>query len=148
MKKFILITLTVLLSGALHAQILKPVKWAYAAKRINKTEAVILLKATIDEGWHIYSLNVGDGGPIATSFTFSPSKAYVLTGKTIEPAPVSKFEKTFNMNVSYFEKSVVFQQKIKLKAANAIVKGKLEYMVCNDHQCLPPEEVEFSIPVK
>lgn len=136
------------MSGALHAQILKPVKWAYAAKRLNKAEAVVLIKATIDNGWHIYSLNVGDGGPVATSFTFSPSKAYSLTGKTVEPTPKSEFEKTFNMKVSYFEKSVVFQQRVKLNAAQATVKGKLEYMACNDHQCLPPEEVEFSIPVK
>ena len=52
------------------------------------------------------------------------------------------------MNVSYFEKSVIFQQKVKLTGANATVKGTLEYMVCDDSQCLPPETVEFSVPVK
>ena len=137
-----------MLSGALHAQILKPVKWAYAAKKINKNEAMILIKATIDNGWHIYSQNVADGGPVATSFSFTPSKAYTLVGKTIEPKPVTKFEKTFDMNVSYFEKTVVFQQKVKLNGSGATVKGKLEYMVCDDHQCLPPEELEFSVAVK
>ncbi|MNY71472.1 hypothetical protein D3C86_2098230 [compost metagenome] len=59
-----------------------------------------------------------------------------------------KFEKSFDMNVSYFEKTAVFQQKVKLTGANAIVKGTLEYMVCDDAQCLPPETVEFSISVK
>lgn len=131
-----------------QAQILKPVKWAYAAKRISKTDAVVLVKATIENGWHIYSQHVGEGGPIPTSFTFTSSKAYALQGKTVEPKPISKFEKTFNMNVSYFEKSVVFQQRIKLKAGQTIVKGTLEYMACDDHQCLPPEEVAFSVPVK
>jgi hypothetical protein len=52
------------------------------------------------------------------------------------------------MNVAYFEKSVIFQQKVKLNRGTTTVKGKVEYMVCNDRQCLPPEEVEFSIPVK
>jgi hypothetical protein len=50
--------------------------------------------------------------------------------------------------VSFFEKEVVFQQKIKLKAGQATVKGTLEYMTCNDHQCLPPDDIDFSIPVK
>ena len=52
------------------------------------------------------------------------------------------------MNVSYFENSVVFQQKIKLKKAATTVKGKLEYMTCNDQKCLPPEDLDFSVDVK
>ncbi len=133
---------------AAMAQIVTPVKWSYAAKKLNKNEAMVLIKATIDKGWHIYSLNVKDGGPEPTSFKFAPSKAYTIVVKTIEPKPLIKFEKAFNMNVSFFEKSVVFQQKIKLNAPSAVVKGKLEFMACDDHRCLPPEEVEFSIPVK
>jgi AFG3 family protein len=109
---------------------------------------VVLIKATIDQGWHIYSQNVADGGPVKTSFTFAPSKEYTLVGKTAEPKPISKYEKVFNMNVGYFENSVVFQQKVKLKSAKAAaVKGKLEFMTCNDQKCLPPDEVEFSIPL-
>lgn len=148
MKKIIILTLTMLASLCLRAQILKPVKWSYAAKKINNKEAVVLLKATIDQGWHIYSQHVEAGGPVATSFTFQSDKAYQALGKAVEPKPITKYEDAFGMNVAYFEKSVVFQQKIKLVDAKATVKGKLEYMVCNDHQCLPPEEVEFSIPVK
>jgi len=144
----IIIILAVLLNGTVHAQLLKPVKWSYAAKKISATEAVIFMKATIETGWHIYSLNVPDGGPIKTSFTFSPSKSYILSGKPMEPKPVTKFEKTFNMNVSYFENSVIFQQRIKLRTSSPTVKGKLEYMVCSDRQCLPPEEIAFSVPVK
>ena len=144
----IIIILAVLLNGTVCAQLLKPVKWSYAAKKISATEAVIFMKATIETGWHIYSLNVPDGGPIKTSFTFSPSKSYTLSGKPMEPKPVTKFEKTFNMNVSYFENSVIFQQRIKLRTSSPTVKGKLEYMVCSDRQCLPPEEIAFSVPVK
>jgi hypothetical protein len=75
-------------------------------------------------------------------------KQYSLTGKTEEPQPVTRFEKSFNMDVSYFEKTVVFQQKIKLKAAQTTVKGSLEYMTCNDHKCLPPSDLDFSVTIK
>ena len=130
------------------AQILTPVKWSYAAKKISATEAVLLIKATIDEGWHVYSQTVKEGGPVKTTLTFPPSAAYALIGPTIEPTPKAKFEQAFNMNVNFFEHEVVFQQKIKLKAARVMVRGKLEYMTCNDKQCLPPEDIDFSITVK
>jgi len=148
MKNLILLTVGLLFSLTASSQILKPVKWSYAAKRTSKTEATLFLKATIDEGWHLYSQYMADGGPVKTSFKFASSKAYSPVGKTTEPKPIVKFEKSFDMNVSYFEKSVIFQQKVKLTGANATVKGTLEYMVCDDSQCLPPETVEFSIPVK
>jgi DsbC/DsbD-like thiol-disulfide interchange protein len=146
MKRILLLITLLVIATGVFAQIEKPVKWSYAAKRISSTEAVVFLRATIDPGWHIYSQNVKDGGPIKTSFTFTPSKAYALVGKTAEPTPITKFEDAFKMNVSYFEKTVTFQQKIKLKSANATsVKGQLEYMTCNDKKCLPPEDVDFDI---
>jgi DsbC/DsbD-like thiol-disulfide interchange protein len=148
MKNLLAVTAALLLSIGARAQIVTPVKWAYAAKKTSPTEVTVFLKATIDAGWHIYSQNVKDGGPIRTSFTFAKSKDYVLAGKPVEPKPVTKYEKSFSMDVSYFEKEVVFQQKIKLKAANVTaIKGQLEYMTCNDQKCLPPEDVNFSIPV-
>lgn len=147
MKKIFGIFIALFLSVGAYAQILTPVKWSYAAKKVNDKEAVVYLKATIEPGWHIYSQTVAEGGPIKTSFDFAQSKAFSLVGKTIEPKPKNKFDNTFNMDVPYFEKSVVFQQKVKLNSASADVKGVLEFMVCNDHQCLPPQQVEFSIPV-
>jgi len=147
MKNLFLFAVGLLFSFSASSQILKPVKWSYAAKKTSKTEAVLYIKATIQDGWHIYSQNMADGGPVKTTFTFPAGKGYTLVGKTIEPKPITKFEKTFEMNVGYFEKSVVFQQKIKYTGANPTVKGSLEYMVCDDQQCLPPESVEFSIPV-
>ena len=137
-----------MLTAGAYAQIESHVKWSYAAKKINSTEAVVFLKASIDDGWHIYGMDVKDGGPIKTSFTFAPSKAYSLIGKATQPAPVTKYEKAFSMNVTYFEKSVVFQQKIHLKAAGAsVIKGQLEYMTCNDKKCLPPEDLDFSVAI-
>jgi DsbC/DsbD-like thiol-disulfide interchange protein len=146
MKKLIFVTVVLLFSISVKAQIEAPVKWSYAAKRVSSTEAVVFLRATIQDGWHIYSQTVKDGGPIKTSFTFTPSKEYTLVGQTVEPTPLTKYESAFSMNVSYFEKTVTFQQKIKLKSANvSVIKGKLEYMTCNDHKCLPPEDIDFSV---
>lgn len=149
MRKIIIICLLALfIKTSGMAQVLTPVKWSYAAKKLSATEAVLLFRATIEDGWHIYSVNQGEGGPVKTSFTFTSSSDYNKTGKVTEPKPHTSFDKTFGINVSSFEKEVIFQQKIKLKAKEVTVKGSLEYMVCNDHQCLPPETVEFSIPVK
>lgn len=136
-------------SAILQAQILTPVQWAYAGKRISKTEAMILIKATIDKGWHIYSQNVKDGGPVKTSFKFEPSKFYSLFGRTIEPTPLKRMEKAYGMEVSFFEKSVIFQQRVKLNGAGKVnVKGTIDFMTCNDEKCLPPENLAFSVEVK
>ena len=148
MKKVLIAFAAVLLSASTYAQIESHVKWAEGVKKISATEAVILIKATIDEGWHVYSVNQKDGGPVKTTITFNPSKDFSLVGKATEPKPITKYEQSFGMNVSYFENSVIFQQKIKLKAKQAVVKGKIEFMTCNDQKCLPPEDLDFSVAVK
>ena len=146
LKTFVTASLIVIMASALKAQILTPVHWSYAAKKISSTEAVVFLRATIQDGWHIYSQNVKDGGPIKTSFTFDPSQDYAPIGATSEPTAITKYESAFSMNVSYFEKTVTFQQKIKLKSPNvSVIKGKLEYMTCNDKKCLPPEDLDFAV---
>ncbi|MEB0264140.1 protein-disulfide reductase DsbD domain-containing protein [Mucilaginibacter sp. 10I4] len=148
MRKLLLAVTALMITFAAKAQVESHVRWSYAAKKTSATEAVVLIKATIDHGWHIYSQTVKEGGPVKTSFTFAPSKEYSIVGTPSEPKPITRFEKVFNMNVGYFENSVVFQQKIKLKSVKAsAVKGKLEFMTCNDSKCLPPDEVEFSIPL-
>ncbi|GAB3955102.1 hypothetical protein GCM10028805_41670 [Spirosoma harenae] len=149
MKKMLLAIVVFLMALQVKAQIEKPVRWSYAAKKTSPTEAVLLMKATIDKGWHIYSQNVKEGGPIKTTFKFTPASTYALANKTQEPKPITKLEKVFDMEVSYFENAVVFQQKIKLKGTGPVtVKGSVEFMSCNDQKCLPPDELEFSIPVK
>jgi len=149
MKKILLAVIALAFSIGAKAQVETHVRWAYAAKKVSATEAVLFFKATIDDSWHIYALDVKDGGPIKTSFTFTPASGYSLVGKTSQPTPVTKFEKAFSMNVSYFEKSVIFQQKIKLKPGSKVaqIKGQLEFMTCNDKKCLPPEDVDFTIPL-
>lgn len=138
----------ILFAVASQAQVFEPVKWSVASKKLNDKEAVVFIKATIEKGWHIYSLNLEDGGPIATSFDFPPSKQFSLVGKVAEPKPKHDFEEVFNMDVSYFEKEVVFQQKVKLNGDKATVKGNVEWQACDNERCLPPDEYSFAIAVK
>lgn len=149
MRKVVLaaVVLCFAATGA-FAQILEPVTWQFGAKKISEDEAVVFIKATMDKGWHIYSQHVADGGPIKTSFSFSPSADYTLVGKPAEPKPKTKYEEVFSMDVGYFDKEVVFQQKIKLKKGATTVKGAVEFMACDADQCLPPDEVEFAVAVK
>jgi len=142
----ILISLIITSVSKAQFKITSPVKWSYAASTAKNSEAVVYLKATIENGWHIYAQN-GAPKPLETSFIFAKDRNYVIVGSTKEPKAAVKFEKALKSNVSYFEKSVVFQQKVKLINNKAVVKGKLEFTVCNAKECRPAEEIEFSIPV-
>ncbi|MFM6976021.1 MAG: cytochrome c biogenesis protein CcdA [Sphingobacteriaceae bacterium] len=147
MKK-LLSFLLVLLALQVTAQIEEPVKWSYAAQKISEGDANILIKAQIDKGWHLYSQFIEEGGPIPTSFKFSPSADFKLIGKVAEsPKAVAAFDNNFGMKIAWHENSATFTQKIKTSKSKLTVKGVLEFMVCNDRKCLPPTEVEFSIPV-
>ncbi|MFN0290147.1 protein-disulfide reductase DsbD domain-containing protein [Pedobacter helvus] len=148
MKKLIVLAFFLSFSVGLKAQIEKPVKWSYAAKKISAVEAVVYMKATIDVPWHIYSAYQLHGGPTKTSFSFDKGSAYSLVGKIVEPKSISKFEEVFGMKVMYFEKSVVFSQRVRLRGKSAVVNGKVEFMACTDNQCLPPDELSFTIPIK
>ncbi len=150
MWKLSLCVLLVMMTGsAAHAQVQSPVKWTSSAKRLKNNEVMLSLRATIQSGFHIYSMSVKSGGPVKTSFSFTPAKGYALVGKTTEPTPIAKFEEAFKMDVLYFENTVTFQQKIKLKApAATAVKGTVEFMACDAHKCLPPEDVGFSIAIE
>ncbi len=149
MKKLSLVVVAVLFTvfGAV-AQIYNPVKWSVASKKLNSKEAVVFVKATIQEGWHIYGLNVPDGGPISTTFQFTASNDYALNGKVAAPTPQSKYEKDFKMNVPFYAKEVTFQQKVKLNKNQTTVKGIVEFMACDKSQCLPPDEYAFNVTIK
>jgi len=148
MKHLYLIALSVLFAFSAKSQILAPVKWSYGSKKTSKTTAIIFIKATMDNGWHIYSQHTPKDGPIKTTIKFVPSKTYTLNGKTIEPKPIIKFEKTFGMNVSYFEKTVIFQQKVNINTSDPTIKGTIAFMACDDTRCLPENTINFSIPIK
>jgi hypothetical protein len=102
MKKIITTVIVLLLfKVTINAQILQPVNWSYSAKKTKPTEAIIFIKATIDDGWHIYSQFIKAGGPVKTTITFTPSKTYIVLGSTKEPKPIIKMEKVFGMEVLF-----------------------------------------------
>ena len=137
----------VCLSGNVCAQLEQPVTWSFSAKLKNKSEAILSMKAVIRPGWHIFSQHVPAGGPTATSVVFVPSNEFDLIGAMSEPKGLTYYEKLFKMDLSYFEKEVSFLQAIKLRKPHAVAAGKLEFMACSATACLPPDEVEFKIPL-
>lgn len=135
--------------SSVKCQIVKPVKWTVASKKMNSKEAVIFVKATINDGWHIYGLNVPIGGPDATKFVFGKSKDFDLVGKVLEPKPKSKYEEVFKVTVPYHNKEVIFQQKIKLNSSTPVrVSGKVSFMSCDKTQCLPETDYSFAVVIK
>ncbi|MFD2035490.1 protein-disulfide reductase DsbD family protein, partial [Belliella marina] len=150
-KSFLFITILLLLIKLPSiAQIQDPVKWSFSSKAGSaEGEVILVLKAQIDSHWHIYSQFIEEGGPVPTSFTFTPSDDYELVGKVKEISKVIKgFDQTFGMDIAWFDSEAIFEQKIKLKKEFSSVSGGLVYMVCDDAQCLPPADVDFTIPVK
>lgn len=129
----------------LNAQILQPVKWEFKQEQTGNKEFELIFQSSIDKGWHLYSQNISpDDGPVPTSFSFQPSPDYELIGKTEELSVAhEKFEKVFEMKLRWFEEKAIFKQKVKLKRSTAVIKGELEFMVCDDKQCLPPTTHEF-----
>lgn len=147
MKKLLLVIFLLPLFAS--AQILKPVHWSFSAERTSEKEANLVMTAKIDPKWHLYSQFIGPGGPEPTAFTFTASGDYATVGKVSEsPKPTSIFDETFEMQVKWFVQKAVFRQKISLKSkAETTVEGNVYFMTCDDHQCLPPEEIPFSIKV-
>lgn len=149
MRNLLLTLVGLAMGAAASAQILDPVSWSNAAKKTSAREAAVYLKAQVASGWHIYAQNIPKGKNLSTSFDFYPSNDYRLIGTTAQPKPINRYEKGLGLMISYFERSAVFMQKIKLKnIAPTAIYGEVTYMACDASRCLPPETVSFNIPVK
>ncbi|WP_308552713.1 cytochrome c biogenesis protein CcdA [uncultured Mediterranea sp.] len=149
MKKICFSLIISFLAFAVHAQIQEPVKFKTEWKNVSATEVEVVFTATIDPGWHVYSTDLGDGGPISATFNTDKLVGAELSGK-LRPVgkEVSSFDKLFEMNVRYFEHTAQFVQKLRLTGGDYQVTGYLEYGACNDENCLPPTQVEFSFSGK
>lgn len=153
MKRKISLTLSIffLFNTFLFSQILEPVKWSYSIEYMPNDEAELIIHASIDPGWHLYSQALSTGeGPVPTTITFNKGKGFEYIGKVKEGKPKTEKEPVFdNMELSYFEKKATFKQRIRIQSeSDFVVQGNLEFMVCNDKQCLPPDVVEFAFQVK
>jgi len=149
MKKTILSTVAVLAGILAMAQSSKEVNWTYSSKKIADKTYEIHMTATIGGNFHMYSQNVGGDGPIATNFTFTRSPLVDLDGAPKEKGQlIKKFESAWNHDVNYYEKSVDFVQVVKLKSnVKTSLAGKVEFMVCNDRECLPPATVDIKVNI-
>ncbi len=132
------------------AQDENPVKWSFEAKKIADKTYEIRLTAKIENEWHIYSQSTPDGGPVATSVTYSKNPLLSIEGGIKEIGKLEKhFEKLFGVEVLQFSNKVDFVQVVKLKAnVKTNLSGKVEFMVCNDEMCMPPKAIPFSISLQ
>lgn len=127
---------------------LNPVKWDFSFEEINDKEGFVVLKATIEDKWHIYSQKQNGDGPIPTSFKFIQAKSYSMIDSTLEPVAEKLYSEVFGADVISFSKEVIFKQKIQRKNKKQFqIKGELEFMACNDASCLPPKTVPFVITI-
>ena len=126
------------------AQIQDPVQFKSEWQSLSETEAQIVFTADIDAGWHVYSTDLGDGGPISATFNTDKMEGLELDGKLMpQGKEVENFDKLFEMKVRYFENKATFVQKLKIIGETYYIEGYLEYGACNDENCLPPTEVSF-----
>lgn len=149
-KKFMLSCFLMLLACLpMLAQIQDPVQFKTELKAISDTELQIVFSGKIDAGWHVYSTDLPEGGPISATFNTDKMEGLELVGKLMpQGAEIENFDKVFEMKLRYFEKVVTFVQKLKVTAPNYQIEGYLEYGACNDENCLPPTEVSFKFSGK
>ncbi len=150
MKKFLCLWLLTLVACLGQAQILTPVKWKIKLDDSESVEKTLTFTATIDNGWHLYDMNLPEGGPVSTSFAFETIKGAKLIGEPIASKEATTvFDEQFNMNLRWFAKNVSFTQKIEVTDPKGLkLEGYVEFMACNDENCLPPEKEEFSFDKK
>ena len=148
MRKILSICL-LLIAVVAQAQIQEPVKFKSELKMLAAGEAEIVFTATIDKGWHVYSTDLGDGGPISATFNVEKISGATVVGK-LQPKgkEIASYDKLFEMNVRYFESTAQFVQKLKLTGGDYKIEGFLEFGACNDENCLPPTQVEFNFSGK
>lgn len=141
MKYIFRISLLLLLGVIVHhnakAQLEEPVKWKFSSVKSSDCEFELQFTGTIEKHWHVYSLTLpGNDGPVPSQVNFKKNNNFELIGKPTEGTPIQSYDTVFKMKVAYFEKSVIFKQKIRLKAnKEIIIKGDIEYQVCIEEKC-------------
>ncbi len=143
--KFLLLTIVLFCTSAVFAQSAK-VTWKFASKKVSEGIYDVTMTATVPTGWHLYSQTTGEG-PLATTFTFNKNALVTLNGKVTEKGKlISVKDKIFKNTQKFYGGTVVFTQKVKLKGKlKTNVSGEVEFMICDDKQCLPPTAQKFNV---
>ena len=150
MKKLVTLLMLTFLALAVQAQILTPVKWNIKLEDSESAEKTLIFSAKLDAGWHLYDMNLPEGGPISTSFSFENLKGAKTIGTPVASKEATTvFDEQFQMELRWFAGEVSFRQKIEVTDPKHLqVGGYVEYMACNDENCLPPEQEEFAFSAK
>ena len=150
MKHLFITAFAIIAAYTVYAQTgsAKQVKWTYTSKKIADNTFEIRMTANIMGNYHMYAQKAGVEGPIPTSIKFTPNPLVTFNGEIKETGKlIKKYESAWPGSVNYYEKTVDFVQVIRLKSkVKTNLSGKIEFIVCNDNECLPPGEVEFKIP--
>lgn len=149
-KGYLLIVFLLVTYITSQAQTLKPVSWSFSSESLGNNEYNILLTATIQENWWTYSQYIKEGGPIPTTISFDANKDFEIIGTTGEAGAHVKegLEPMFDMVLKKYADKVVFTQKIKVLNGKPEISGHIEFMCCDDKQCLAPEIVPFKISIQ
>ena len=151
MKKLISSIMLALIALVAQAQILTPVKWKIKLDdKGGAPEKEIVFTATADKGWHLYDMNLPEGGPVSTSFTFETLNGAELIDQPVPSVkPTTVYDEQFAMNLRWYPGTVSFTQKLKVTdPAKFKAEGEVEFMACNDETCLPPDQIPFSFDKK
>jgi len=147
-KLLTLAALLLIFTSFAGAQVLEPVTWSFRSEKTAENSYDIVMTAAIEDKWHLYAMDLPEGGPIATSFTFGAPTGYTLEGKPVAVnAAEVKFDNSFGMNIGMHSGTAEFRQKITVKELPVTVSGFVTFMSCDDTQCLPPRDVEFSVVI-
>ena len=135
------------ISGFAQADV---VEWKFESKKVADKKYEVKLIAHVKTPWHIYSTTTPDGGPLPTKISFTKNPLTALEGNIKEVGKLeSHFEEVFDVNTKYFNNKVEFVQVVNLKGnAKTNLSGTVEFMACNDRECLPPKSVPFSVSLK
>jgi len=149
LKKILFSCIMLIVALGASSQVVEPVKWFFSQTKVSEMEYDLLLKAKIDEGWHLYGTELPEGGPIKTSFYFENLENVELSGDIVaSKGTIDKFDPSFQLQVNYYETEVTFTQRVKVTHDFCSVKGYVEFMSCNDETCTPPMNKEFSFELK
>jgi len=145
--KYLFFSLAFILASNILTAQETPVKWSFAAEKVNEHEYDLVITANIDDGWSVYSQYLeSDEGPIKTKFEFLPSGNLELIGQTAESGNKKEsYDELFGMNLIKYSKKAEFTQRVKVKNSSEPISGFLTYMTCDETSCLPPKDVDFSI---
>lgn len=148
-KKLLALLAFVVILLSVNAQVENPISWKFTINEVSSMVYEIRAEASVPHPWHLYSSDMGEGGPVPTTISVTNKEGVRMVQKpSTSRKPIQVFDSMFMMEVRYFDKSVVFTQEITVKSKPVDVKGFVEYMVCDNKRCLPPEQVEFSLRIE